>query len=205
MDRNFHKTQNEMSEATATQRSPSENRITKTEFLKKIQTNIDESHKDMDSLIEKSKIGMMSAQDFEAMFDILYDVKDMVQFYYKQLNLSNDDELVSKEKDWCKKHMDELIECRIGQTAEIKCFKTENIKSKNGNSVGEVDEIRVRFIPYESKSFEIPLKNWVEIDRWFWTKDHAQKLDDYEASVRTRTRTTPVSRSSSYDYYDDRY
>lgn len=194
---------------TTTHSYSSGKRLTKAEFLEKIQSNLSECHDNMSELTEKAKTSMLSAQDLEEMFNVLYDVKDLVEFYYKQMKLSSDDELVSSEKSWAQKHMEDLVERLIGQTAEIKSFKTDSIKSKNGNSVGEVDEIRVRFIPYERKSFEVPLKNWVEIDRWFWTKNHTQNLDDYEASVRARsppTSSTPHAyRSSSYDYYDDRY
>lgn len=177
-------------------------RLTKSEFLEKIQTNLEECHHDMNALIEKSKTAMLSANDIESMFDTLYDAKDLINFYYTQLKLETDDELVTKEKSWAQKHMEELVECHVGCSAEIKCFKNKDIKSKNGNSVGEVDEIRVRFVPYERSSQVIIMRNWMEVDRWFWTKNHSQDLEDYEASIRTSTPTSHMYRSSSYDYYD---
>lgn len=193
--------------------------LTKTEFVKVIEADLSEIKENMMKFREKSRqrnhnstattttttpttggTERLTLADYEDAFNNLYDAKDLIEFYYKQMKLSSDDALLADAKCWVKQYMEELIDNIIGKLLEIRCFKNPNMKSKNGNDVGEGDEIQVRYSSYDCDAEGIPLTNWMEIDRWFWTKDHAREYDDYEYNRHTLTH-----RSSSYGSYSHCY
>jgi hypothetical protein len=181
------------------------NMITKTEFLVKIQDSLKEIYNNMCDFRNKTTTCTLTTEDMEDAFNNLYDAKDLLNFYFKQMKLQADDKFITKEKCWVQRFMEDLVEREIGQTAEVRNFKNEQGKSSNGTLVGTIDEVRVRTLTQEMQNAGVPLSNWMEIDRWFWTRDHSRELEDYKCRVRTPPATISTYRSySSGDGYYNR-
>lgn len=155
--------------------------LTKEEFVRVIETNLQEIRFTMDELRDKSRANLLPEKDLENAFNNLYDAKDLLDFYAKQLVVSEEnDTFLKSEWTWVKDYMNDLVEFDVGTNAEIRRVTNYTLKSRNGSLVGQGDEIEVKHIPANRGHRGTIYHNWMEIDRTFWIKDHNEELLDYE-------------------------
>ena len=182
--------------------------ITKAEFLKKMEEEMKEVYENMNQLREKSMDVMLTEAELEEAYNNLYDAKDLLDFYAKQMKLDttkadDGDAFTKKEWKWVREYMRDLMEYGVGNNAEIRRITNHSLKSKTGAIVGQGDEIRVTLVEESRRHRGISLRNWLEIDRAFWLKDHERELSDYERADTRRTYSR-YDDDDSY-YHDDRY
>lgn len=168
--------------------------LTKEEFVRTIETNLQEIRGIMDELRNQARVGLPPEKDLESAFNCLYDSKDLLDFYAKQLSATEEnDAFLKKEWLWVREYMSDLVEFGVGTNAEIRRVTNYTLKSRNGTHVGQGDEIEVRHIPSTRGHRGIIHRNWLEVDKTFWLKDHNADMSDYERGETPRYR----------DYDDD--
>lgn len=163
-------------------------KVTREVFVSKTQTNLHEIRESMDALREKSSRVELTEDELKSAFDNLYDAKDYLVYYAKHIingtstkaASSSEEELYRNGASWVKSYMHDLVEYGVGTTAEIRRFRNEHLKSATGADVGAGDEINVRFLNGDLRSSNVILKNWLEVDSWFWEKDHQREYDEYQ-------------------------
>jgi hypothetical protein len=168
--------------------------LTKEEFVRVTETNLNEIRCSMDELRDKSRDALLPEKELENAFNCLYDAKDLLDFYAKQLSATEEaDAFLANEWKWVRSYMSDLVEIGVGMNAEIRRVTNYTLKSRNGTPVGQGDEIEVRHVPSTRTHRGIIYRNWIEVDRTFWLKDHNAELSEYERGETPRYR----------DYDDD--
>lgn len=163
-------------------------KVTREVFVTKTQTNLHEIRESMDALREKSSRVELTEDELKSAFDNLYDAKDYLEYYAKHIIngttskavSSSEEEFYRNGANWVKSYMHDLVEYGVGTTAEIRRFRNEHLKSATGADVGAGDEIIVRFLNGDLRCSNVILKNWLEVDSWFWEKDHQREYDEYQ-------------------------
>lgn len=175
-------------------------KVSRQVFIQKTEDNLRELRNEIDALREKSINVILTDTELENAFNCLYDARDYLKFYEAQLNADpKTDPFLQGEWDWVRNYMSDLVEYGVGDRAEIRRTINYNLKSKNGTDVGQGDEIQVTTASPTRRHRGIIYRNWMNVDRIFWLRDHDMEMSDYER-VDTYRRT-----SSEDSYYDERY
>lgn len=178
-----------MSSAVVQQPASTCGRLSRSEFIKNIDDNLKEIYDSMNELRARSQDTTLPEADLEKAFDNLYDAADLLHFYAKNLNVQPDtDTYLVGEWKWVRDYMSDLVEYGVGNTAEIRRVTNYNLKSKNGTPVGQGDEIEVRHVQPDRRHRGVTLRNWMEVDKVFWLRDHDKELSDYERGETPRYR-----------------
>jgi hypothetical protein len=171
--------------------------LNKEEFIKKIETNLEEIRSNMDELRELSRANLLSEKELEEAFNNLYDAKDLLDFYANQTKKSeNKDALLKSQWNWVRNYMSDLVEFGVGTNAEIRRNVNYKLKSRNGAVVGQGEVIEVRHLPPDQGGRSTIYYNWVEVDPSFWMRDHQADLLDYEQGG-------PYDQMDYYDHQRD--
>lgn len=167
--------------------------VSKQQFIMTVENNLDDIYHKMNELRDISVSVSLTVDKLEEAFNCLYDAKDMLDFYAIQMKTNpENDVLLKKGWNWVKNYMSDLVEYGVGDTAELRRITNFNLKSQTGEIIGQGDEIRVIMVPECQRHKGVILRNWMEIDRCFWMKDHDKTLEEHQ-------------RSNIYRNYDDDY
>lgn len=153
-------------------------RLTKEGYMKKVQLLLDDCRQQIEDLRDKSMRIPLKEEELEQAFAVLYDAADLVRSYQKKTKCQRDEPLVRTNQDnWILPYMKDLILYGVGSTAEITEIRGEPLETLTGKRVvGNI--IRVRILPIERRSNDVPLYNWLEVDEYFWDQDY--KRAEYE-------------------------
>lgn len=156
--------------------------LKKDDFIKKIETNLEEIRYNLDQLREMSRVNLLSEKELEEAFNNLYDARDLLDFYTKQMKTTEyNDTLLKQQWTWVRDYMKDLIEFDVGRHAEIHRVVNFNLTNRNGTVIGEGEEIQVRHITTDQADPSLVVyNNWLEIDSAFWLKDHHTELLEYK-------------------------
>lgn len=178
-------------------------KVSRQVFVQKIEDELGDLRNEIDVLREKSINVTLSDKELENAFNCLYDARDYLKFYETQLNADpKTDPFLQREWNWVRRYMSDLIEYGVGDRAEICKAICYNLKSKNGTDVGQGDEIQVTTTSPTRRHCGIIYRNWMEVDRVFWTREHDKEMSDYE---RADTYRRTSSEDSYHGHYDDIY
>jgi hypothetical protein len=122
----------------------------------------------------------LTQDEIESMFDYLYDAKDAIVHYSKQNQLEEPDDFVEKESDWILNDMNYLIENIVkGRYSVVSQYDAE-LKTTTGKVIGG-ERITIQETT-ENNTQKTILKNWLKIDKWFWSKNYENEYEHYMKS-----------------------
>ena len=168
-------------------------KLNKLEFIGSISEKLASKYKHINEFYKISKERKLTKTEISDLFDYLYDARDLLKYYAKQLKLTENDAYMDKEFNWISNDMMNVIEKVVGTEYSITQGYDETITSTKGNVVGG-DVIEIVPVPIKHQNQSVIYHNWMQIDEWFWLKDHRKEFENYNYWKETRASSVTDSR-----------
>lgn len=153
-------------------------KLNKLEFIGSISEKLASKYKHINNIRKISKERKLTETELTDVFDYLYDARDLLNYYAKQMKLTENDDFMDKEFNWISQDMMNMIENVIGTEYSITQEYDETIQTTKGKVVGG-DVIKIVSVPLKYQNQSVIYHNWMQIDEWFWLKDHRKEFENY--------------------------